>query len=55
MMEHSANALENATIKGFSNPIVLGGVMCGEAAFGSLGLKVSREILIQVFPPTIRA
>ena len=49
------NMLDNATIKGFSNTIVLRGVMCGEATFGSLGLKVGREILIQVFPPSIRA
>ena len=48
------NVLENAMIKGFSNPIVLRGVMCGEAMFGSLGLKVSCEILIEVLPPSIR-
>ena len=54
LVEHSTNTLENPAVEGFSNAIMLRGIVRGKTPFGSLGLEVSREILIKVFPPSIR-
>jgi len=54
LVEHGVNTLENVTVECFSNSIVLGGIVCGKTLFGSLGLKVSRKVLIQIFFPSIR-
>ena len=55
VVKHGAYTFEKLAIEGFCNPIVLGGIMCGESAFHALGFEVIGELCAEVLASAVTA
>ena len=52
-MEYGANLLEKSAVQRLRNSVVLRGVMCGEVAFGALGIQKGCEVAAGVLSTAV--